>query len=368
MKKQRQKLYFTLFFTVLTLSFCPAAPKAGGSVVVGAEKVTEAEDYETRHYTGQAVSKSVVNIVARVSGEILELGFKDGDVVRKGQVLYKLDPVQYEAAVKGIEASIEKCKAELTYAQSNFNRINLLYQKQASSLDTMENAKATLGAAKAALLAAEAELITAKDNLKNTVITAPQGGLVGVTAFTQGNYITPNSGTLLTIIQVQPIRVRFSISTADLLAMFGSHKELMENGNVKIHLADGTLFGEVGQIELLNNEVNARTDAIQIYASFPNKDRKLIPGSTLSVTLSRRNGKRLPAVSPSALMHDSDGSYVYVLDAANKVEKRYVTPGNATPERQLIQKGLKAGETVIAKGTHKALPGMTVEADFGKKG
>ena len=159
MKKQKQKLYFTLFFTVLTLSFCSAAPKAGGSVVVRAEKVTEAEDYETRHYTGQAVSKSVVSIVARVSGEILELGFKDGDVVRKGQVLYKLDPVQYEAAVKGIEASIEKCKAELTYAQSNFNRINLLYQKQASSLDTMENAKATLGAAKAALLAAEAELI-----------------------------------------------------------------------------------------------------------------------------------------------------------------------------------------------------------------
>ena len=187
-----------------------AAPRNnGGTVVVGAEKVTEAEDYETRHYTGQVVSKSVVNIVARVSGEILEIGFQDGDVVRKGQMLYKLDPVQYEAAVKGAEASIEKCKAELTYAQSNFNRISLLYQKQASSLDTMENAKSTLGAAKAALLSAEAALIPAKDNLKNTVSTAPQGGVVGVTAFTRGNYITPNSGTLLTIIQVQPIRVRF---------------------------------------------------------------------------------------------------------------------------------------------------------------
>ena len=150
--------------------------------MVGVEKVTECEDYETRQYTGQVVSKSVVNIVARVSGEILEIGFKDGDVVHKGQMLYKLDPVQYEASVKGAEASIEKCKAELTYAQSNFNRISLLYQKQASSLDTMENAKSTLGAAKAALLSAEASLITAKDNLKNTVITAPQDGLVGVTA------------------------------------------------------------------------------------------------------------------------------------------------------------------------------------------
>ncbi len=352
----------------LAYPFSAFPAPSGGGVVVGVEKVTECEDYETRQYTGQVVSKSVVNIVARVSGEILEIGFKDGDVVHKGQMLYKLDPVQYEASVKGAEASIEKCKAELTYAQSNFNRISLLYQKQASSLDTMENAKSTLGAAKAALLSAEASLITAKDNLKNTVITAPQDGLVGVTAFTEGNYITPNSGTLLTIIQVQPIRVRFSISSADLLAMFGSHKELVKNGRVKVKLADGTWFGEAGEIELLNNEVNSRTDAIQIYASFPNKERKLIQGSTLSVTLSRKNGKLLPAISPSALMHDEKGSYVYILDSENKVEKRYVTPGNATSKLQMIKAGLKKGEIVVAKGTHKAMPGMKVEPDFGTKG
>lgn len=350
-----------LFF----LSLCASLPAAGEKVIVGAEKVSEVEDHETRHYTGQVVSPSVVNIVARVSGEILEIGFKDGEVVQEGQMLYRLDPVQYEAAVKGAEASIAKCKAELAYAQSNFDRISLLYEKQASSLDTMENTKATLGAAKAALLAAEAELIKANDDLKNTVITAPQSGVVGVTAFTKGNYVTPNSGTLLTIIRIQPIRVRFSISTADLLAMFGSHKELLENGSVTIKLADGNSLGETGSIELLNNEVNPKTDAIQIYASFPNAERKLFTGSTLSVTLSCRNGKRLPAISPSALMHDSQGSYVYVLGAQNIVEKRYVTPGNATPERQLIKSGLTPGETVVCKGSHKTLPGMTVEADFG---
>lgn len=335
--------------------------------VVGAEKVVEAEDHDIRHYTGQVVSRSIVNIVPRVSGEILEVGFKDGGVVRKGQTLYKLDPVQYEAAVKGAEASIEKCKAELTYAQSNYNRLNLLYEKQATSLDTLESAKATLGAAKAALLSAEAELITAKDNLKNTVITAPQEGIVGVTAYTPGNYITPNSGTLLTIIQTQPMRVRFSISVADLFSMFGSHRELMKNGSVEVKLADGSQFSERGTIELLNNEANARTDTIQIYASFPNEERKLVMGNTLTVTLFRANGKMLPAVTPSALMHDSNGSYVYVLDSANKVEKRYVTPGNATAEQQMILSGLKKDEIVITKGTHKVLPGMTVEPEFDKE-
>ena len=345
-----------------------AAPAAAALPVVGAEKVVEAEDHDIRHYTGQVVSRSIVNIVPRVSGEILEVGFKDGGVVRKGQTLYKLDPVQYEAAVKGAEASIEKCKAELTYAQSNYNRLNLLYEKQATSLDTLESAKATLGAAKAALLSAEAELITAKDNLKNTVITAPHEGIVGVTAFTPGNYITPNSGTLLTIIQTQPIRVRFSISVADLFAMFGSHRELMENGNVEVQLADGSTFPEQGTIELLNNEANAKTDTIQIYASFPNAEHKLIMGNTLTVTLSRKNGRRLPAVTPSALMHDARGSYVYVIDAGNKVEKRYVTPGNATADRQLIQQGLAGGETVINKGTHKVLPGMTIAPEAQQRG
>ncbi|UKI31303.1 MAG: efflux RND transporter periplasmic adaptor subunit [Lentisphaeria bacterium] len=100
----------------------------------------------------------------------------------------------------------------------------------------------------------------------------------------------------------------------------------MKNGSVEVKLADGSQFSERGTIELLNNEANARTDTIQIYASFPNEERKLVMGNTLTVTLFRANGKMLPAVTPSALMHDSNGSYVYVLDSANKVEKRYVTP------------------------------------------
>ncbi len=344
-----------------------AAAGEAKTVVVGAEKVSSLEDHEVRHYTGQVVSKATVNIVARVSGEILEIGFHDGEMVQAGQLLYRLDPVQYEAAVKGAEANIEKCRAELDYAQSNFDRIHLLYQKQASSLDMMESAKSTLGAARAALMSAEAELIKAKDDLKNTVITAPHEGVAGVTAFTRGNYVTPSSGTLLTIIQLQPIRVRFSISSADLLSMFGGHQDLLENGSVEIKLQDGSTFGEKGGIELLNNEVNPKTDAIQIYAAFPNRERKLMAGGTLSVKLSRKNGKFLPAVSPSALMYDTDGSYVYVLDSGNKVEKRYVTPGNATPESQLIKEGLSEGETVVAKGTHKVLPGMTVTPDYGEK-
>ncbi len=329
--------------------------------VVEVGKVTQSQDFETRHYTGLIVSQSSVQIVPRVSGEILEVGFKDGSVVKKGQILYRLDSTQYEATVKSCEAKIAEWKAKLEYARNNYNRSNTLYEKQAASRDSMENTKSTLEAYQASLLSAEADLITAKDNLKNTTITAPLNGIVGVTAYTAGNYITPNSGVLITIIQVQPIRVRFSLSTGDFLSLFGSLENLKKNGSVKLRLSDGTRYPAEGAIEFINNEANRKTDAIQVYANFPNTDFKLLVGSTVGVTLSKKTGRSMPAVPPSAIMYDGKGAFVYVPDKNNIIEKRYVATGNATSELQLIESGLKPGETVVTKGTHKTMHGGKIE-------
>ena len=321
----------------------------------------EAADFESRRYTGQLVSPSVVQIVPRVSGEILEVGFQDGSLVRQGQMLYRLDPIQYEAAVKSAEAKIAECKAKLAYAQKNYDRNYSLYEKKAASLDSMENTRSSLEACNASLLAAEAELIKAKDNLKNTVITSPMEGVVGVTTFTRGNYITPNSGELVSIIQYQPVRVRFSLSTSDFLSMFGNLENLRRNGIVRIQLADGKWYSVSGTIEFLNNEANRKTDTIQVFASFPNADYQLIVGSTVGVTLAKKKGKWIPAVPPSAVMHDSQGAYLFLVDAAGKVEKRYVATGNSTPELQMIVSGVSKGDTVVVRGTHKAMDGAVVE-------
>lgn len=346
----------------------PGAAKPAGKAshpklkaVVGVAKVIRTEDMESRHYTGQIVSKSVVQIVPRVSGEILEIGFQDGSVVKKGQMLYKLDSVEYEAAVKGAQARIAECKAKLEYAQSCYDRNTSLYAKQAASRDTLENTKSTLQVLKAQLLSAEADLIRAQEDLKYTCITAPIDGLAGVTGYTVGNYLTPASGALCTIIQVQPVRVRFSISTGDYLEMFGSVQELRKSGVVRLRLSDRKPYPVSGTVELLNNEANQKTDAIQVYAAFPNDDLKLLVGSTVGVTLSKKTGRMLPAAPPSAVMHDAAGSYVYVVDAHNRVAKRYFTPGNSTPELQMALSGLQEGETVVVEGTHKTMPGDEVQ-------
>jgi len=359
----RMKIVLALFGCLLVTGPAaraqgPGGPQKAAAVEVG--KVVAAEDMDSRRYTGQVVSQASVQIVTRVSGEIREVGFTDGAPVKKGQMLYKLDPIQYEAAVKGCEAKIGEGKAKLEYAQNSFDRNNALYKQNAGSKDTMENSRSVLMIAKASLLSAEAELITANDNLKNATIVAPIDGIAGVTNYTAGNYITPSSGVLVTIIQVQPIRVRFSMSTGDYLSMFGNLKELKQNSAVKLRMADGNWYDEPGEIELINNEANSRTDTIQVFASFPNKDYKLIVGGTVGVTLSRRVGRTLPAVTPSAVMVDNSGSYVYVVDKDNKAEKRVVVTGNSTGELQLITSGLTAGETVVTKGTHKVTPGATV--------
>ena len=343
-------------FATLSLPIFAQMPGAMKQTV-GVAAVEEVSNVQSRRYTGQVVAQAEVNVVPRVSGEILKLGFKDGDYVKKGQLLYTIEKTQYEAAVKQAEANIAESKARLEYAESSFDRNQMLYEVNAASKDTMESTKSAVDALKAGLAAAEAGLVTAQDNLKYTDITAAIDGLVGVTKFTEGNYITPSSGPLITIIQMQPIRVRFSISMADFLSGYGSLSALKQNGQVSLKLADGSEYASNGTIEFLNNEANVKTDAVQVYASFPNTDMKLIPGSTVTVTLSKKSGDKMPAVPPSAVMHDAQTSFVYVVGEGNKIERRVIELGDMTKTHQMVKSGLKAGEKVVYQGTHKVMPG-----------
>ena len=324
---------------------------------VGVAEVENIANVQSRRYTGQVVARSVVNVTPRVSGEILKLGFNDGDYVKKGQMLYTIEKTQYEAAVKRAEASIAELKAKLEYAQSTYDRNQMLYEVNAASKDSMENTKSALDALKAGQAAAEAALTAAKDDLKYTTITAAIDGLVGVTKYTAGNFVTPSSGPILTIIQMQPIRVRFSMSTGDFLSGYGSLTALKKEGEISLKLADGSEYATGGKIEFLNNEANVKTDAVQVYASFPNADMKLIPGSTVTVTLSKKSAAKMPAVPPSAVMYNASETYVYVVGEGNKIERRIVELGDMTKTHQLIKSGLKTGERVVYQGTHKVMPG-----------
>lgn len=392
---------------ILTGMMCAALVCAQGArraPVVSVTEVVEMEQLESRKYTGIVVAPEVVQVVPRVSGEIIKVGFKDGDVVKKGQLLYQLDDIRYKAVVEGLKAKISginakinginakilgfkakvsSCKAKQVYAQKNFNRINQLYNSKATSLDSLESAKsaidaanadlasaeadllaanADLDAAKAELAAANAELITAMDDLKNTKIIAPIDGIAGVNKTTLGNYITPGSGVLVTIVKVNPIRVKFAISTSDFLNGYGTLKRMQESATVRVRLSNGKEYPLDGQVAFLNNEANSRTDAILVYAEFKNAKNILINGSTVTVTLNKKDKKKVLAIPLSAVVYDVKGACVYVVGDDGKAKKHYVVSCGSDSEFQYVVSGVSKGQKVISAGTHKVMiDGMPVQ-------
>lgn len=336
-----------------------ASPQPVPTVAVGT--VGEAANVETRRYTGQIVTSSLVNLTPRISGEILNVAFREGENVEKGDLLYQLDPVRCTAAIRNAEAKVAECRAKLSYAEISFSRINSLYEQKAASKDTMDSQMSELEATRALLLAAEATLVTAQEDLANTRIIAPISGKIGTTNFTCGNYVTASSGILTTIVQTDPLRVTFAISSRDFLSMFGCEKTLKEKASIRLHLADDSLYAGVGVVEIIANQADQRTDTILVYAKFDNPDGVLVPGGTVTVLLSKNNGSALAAVPPSAVMHDAKTSYVYVLNDQSAVERREVVLGPADNQLQLVRSGVAPEEKVVVDGMHKTMPGGVVK-------
>lgn len=343
----------------------PGMPPPAPVVEVG--EVLAVQDTQSRRYTGRVVSPATVSLVPRVAGEILEVGFRDGDTVQAGQMLYRIDPVRYEAAVKNARGKVVQYKAEHAYARADLARNRSLFKKQAVSRDVLESAERTEQVAYGELLlAAEADLVTAQDDLRNTRIVAPMAGRIGVTAFTAGNYVTTSSGTLVTLVRADPVRVRFGLSVRDMQAVFGSEEELRSLGRVRVRLADGTEYGTEGRVTIVDNTAEGRTDTVLVYAELANPQSRLVPESTVVVTLYRQTDSVVPAVPPSAVQHDVQGAFVYVVQEDDRVSLRRVTLGNLVGESQAVRSGLNVHERVVTDGTHKVVDGMKV--DYARKG
>lgn len=351
---------FVLFACAVLMSAVPLCAQVK-PVSLPVEKVALMENFQTRRYPGRIVSIADITFVARVNGEILKMGFKNGDMVTAGQLLFELDSVKYRAAVKNAEAKIAEYKARMAYAESSYQRNLKLSATQAVSKDALENSLSERNAYQAALAAAEADLVAAKKDLANCRITAPIPGKMGTANFTQGNYVTTSSGTLVTLVQTSPIRARFSISNRDYLGMFGGlEKNIRAYGSIELTLANGKKFKETGKIEYVENTADSSTDTIQVYAVFQNRDCILNAGAVVEIELKNTVGEKLPAVPHTAILQDVKGSYVWVLDEKNTAKKRYIVRGSATEDHQLVDSGLKGGERIVSDGVHKVRNGSVI--------
>ena len=330
-----------------TISAPLSAQQRGPVPTVAVEKATLLKDTEVRKYVGHIEAIQSVSLQARISGVIYEIKFKEGELVKKGDLLFVIEDTTYRAQARSAEATLNQIRAELEYAKSDFVRQENLYNKKAVSQAVYEEAKRLLKTTEAKLSQAEAQVLDANNSLSYTKIYAPITGII--------------SKALADIVQVTPIYTRFAISERDFLKNFGTIPALRKNALVRIQLPDGRIYAKSGKVVLTDNKVDSETGSLTMWAEFENPDRMLVPGGYATVLLSSALNKPMPAVKLSAVITTAQGSLVYVIGAGNKIEARPVVLGPVINNMQVIEKGIKVGDTVVVDGTHKARPGSTVE-------
>jgi len=331
---------------------------------VGVLTVQESTVPKTFSMTGRAEAYAVAEIRPQVEGIITKRLFKEGSLVKKGDVLYQLDDASYQALYENAKAAIARSKALLTNAKIKVTRNERLVKINAISEQVLDDAKASLREAKANLEADQAALRTASINLERTQIKAPINGQIGRSTVTKGALVTTNqANTLATIQQLDPIYVDFSVpsSYAIILRKAIAKKEDQNLAQHEPHILfeDGTEYEHTGKIQLSEFEVNRSTDSIILRTEFPNPDAMLLPGMFLHGKVITGYQKGIFLVPSLALQRDAVGNaFVMTLNSEGIVTVKPVKEKGLYEDKWIITQGLKAGDQVIIKGLQYIRPGV----------
>lgn len=332
-------------------------------------------------FVGSVVAAQQVALTSRVEGFLDSVNFTEGSFVEADSIAFVIEKDTYQAAVAGAEAQLEAAKASLAGAEANLKLQDLNLVRQQELLRTnavsqsvvdqaqasRDGAQAQVDQAKAQILLMQSQLQTAQLNLSFTDIKSPIAGRIGKANITEGNLVSPQSGTLATVVQTDPIRVVFSISDREYLEVVRTLKP--DNPGLdadaaayrpKLKLSDGTEYDQTGRIAFLDNTIDPATGTIAVYAEFPNPQLKLVPGQFVQVTVKAGEAVELPVVPASAILQDQQGAYVFGLDQNNRAQIRRVTLGQRVGTDVAVTAGLAQGEMVIVSGIQKVRAGIEV--------
>jgi membrane fusion protein, multidrug efflux system len=340
----------------------PASPPPAVSVTpVVSRQVTETGDF-----IGRVTAIDKVDVVARVSGFIEERLFTEGQQVKAGDLLFRIEQATYKAAVEQQRANLARAKATEINAKLQLERAQQLLRTNNTPQANVDQRAADEGAAQADVLQAQAALDQAEINLGYTEIRSPINGRIGLAAFTLGNLVGPSSGKLATIVSQDPIYVLFQASERDVLAYKARVAQSADNQHVIVHirLPNGSEYPQSGQTNFLDVQVDPNTDTVTVRAQLSNPDGVLIPGGVVGVVVERGPPKTSLVVPQSAVQLDQAGRYVLVVDEGKKTELRRITTGAEQGRDIVVTDGLKEGELVIVQGIQKVRPGQLVTASM----
>ncbi len=318
------------------------------------------------YFTGKTASTDTVELRARVQGFLETADFKDGDFVKKDQVLFTIERAPFEAMLAAAEARKQQSEARLKLAEANLTRADQLVDSKAITVEEYQTRIAARDAAKAEILHDEADIRQARINLDYTVIHSPINGLVSRRQVDPGNLVGAGESTLLaTVVGMDPMYVYFDVSekvVMDLIRWIAEHgkSSLGESHEAHIQLPGEDGYPHKGRLDYLDNRVDPTTGTAVARAMFPNDKGTLYPGVYAQVRVPGRPIENAVLIEEQAIGTDLDGKYLLIVKPDNIVERRRVTLGPKVDKKIVVLKGLGPTERYIVVGLQKARPGAPV--------
>lgn len=338
-----------------------AAPAGPSALPVPVATVEESDVATWDEFSGRLEAVERVDIRSRVAGTVQSVHFTEGALVKRGELLIRIDPDPYAAEVERARAQVLAAQARLAYARSEHQRAKRLWDERAIAqreLDERVNGELE---AQANLRAAEAALQSAKLNLGYTEVRAPVDGRVGRLEVTVGNLVAagPGAPVLTTLVSVNPIYASFD---ADELVVARALRERSALKKIPVEMETLTDGGRRlrGHLQLIDNHVNPGSGTVRVRAVFDNRDGGLIPGQYVTLRMGRARSEPAILVSERAVGTDQDKRFVIVVGPDNKAAYREVTLGKAVEGRRIVTSGLKPGERIVVNGLQRVRPGMLI--------
>ncbi len=299
--------------------------------------------------TGRVEAQYSIDVIARVSGFLLKKYFQEGDFVKKGQLLFQIDPKEYQLNVNNAQASVNQYRALYTNAQQEWNRANALVKEDLISRSDVDSSLATRNQNKALLDAALQQLELARVNLGYTTIKSPIDGRIGKVNITEGNYVTASSGSLVNVASVSPVYVTFSLKTDDFVKLLRASNRF-EDVEVKVQFGDGDWYDKIGTINFVDNKIDKDSGSVTMRASFDNSKGWLVPGAYMKVKLIAPKLIEYVTVPQSCTKGDAmSGYYVWAVEN-NKAVKKNIQVSDDINNNWIVEDGISTKDTIVVSG------------------
>ena len=369
-----RRLYPALSLVLPLLATTAAAqPAPGGPPAVGVVRAEYQQITQTNEFIGRIQSVGRVALVARVTAFLEKRAFVEGSEVKKGDLLYLLEQPPFQAQVDFNKANVAQLEAQHRNAELTLERAQYLLKTVAGQQSNVDSALASERSLAAQIAGAQAQLETAQINLAYTEIRAPIDGRISATAMTEGNVVSPTSGTLAMLVSQDPMYVIFPIALRTGLELRDKYapKGGFSAVQIRLRLPTGKIYGQKGHLDYVSPTVAQNTDTITLRGVIPNpllgearagelRLRQLTDGEFVTVLLEGVQPISVLAIPRTAVLSDQQGDYVYVVDGQNKAQIRRIHLGQSTPTTAVVSYGLKEGELVISEGLQRARPGEVV--------